>query len=108
MWQIINKSCHTSSQKNIFPSASTWMGKQSSVVHVLAVNIINVLTILLGGNPQLLCCLSVLLSEGPAFVTLFSEAVIILPLVHQLILLMLQSCSVSLQIILAFAIERKN
>jgi len=55
---------------------STWVGKYSSVVHVLAVTIINLLTISLGGNPQLLSCLSVLLSEGPAFVTHFSEVLI--------------------------------
>lgn len=87
------------------------MGKYDSVVHVLTVTIINVLTVSLGGNPQLLSvlsCLSVLLSEGPAFVTLLSEPLIILPLVHQLTLWMLQSCSVSSKIVLAFAIESKN
>lgn len=61
MWQITNKACNTFSQKNILPPVSMWVGENSSVVHVLTVTIINVLTTSLGGNPQLLCCLSVLL-----------------------------------------------
>lgn len=105
MWQIINKACNTFSQKNILPPASMWVGEDSSAVHVLTVTIINVLIISLGGNPQLLSCLSVCLS---CFVGLFSEALILLPLVYQLILLVRQSCSVSSKIILAFAVERKN
>lgn len=108
MRQIINKSHHAFSQKRVLPPVSTWLGKSCSVVHVLAVTVVSVLNTLLGGSPWLVRCWSVLLAERPAFGTLFREAAVMLPLVHQLVLLMLQSCHVSSRIILPFAREGKR